>query len=313
MSLFAFAPVAAIARRQDADPAVPVSPPTAWIAVAPAESLAIVRQGSGPTITLVPGLIGNAFTWRNVAAGLAARGYEALVVEPLGLGQSSQPKHADYTLTAQADRIASVLDSLGISQTIVVAHAVAAGIVFRLAYRRPDLVRAVLSLDGGLVESALTPGLRRALRFAPLIRIFGGRGRIRSQMVRGMREASTDTTWITSAVIDGYTASTHDVGAMLRVLKAMGSGEEAVLLGSSLERIVCPVQLLTGRPGKPGAPAPAEIALMRERMPAFGVDSLDRVGHFIQEERPDLVIDAALRMHQFTETWSWRAPDTNGR
>src|SRR2546422_1504920 len=36
-------------------------------------------------------------------------GYRAIVIEPLGVGNSGRPEHADYSLTAQADRIAGVL------------------------------------------------------------------------------------------------------------------------------------------------------------------------------------------------------------
>src|SRR5207253_3175529 len=79
---------------------------------------------------------------------LNGAGYRTIVVEPLGIGSSARPQRADYSLTAQADRIAGVLDSLGIRQAFVIAHSLGGAEGFRLAYRRPDLVRGLISLEG---------------------------------------------------------------------------------------------------------------------------------------------------------------------
>ena len=58
---------------------------------------------------LIPGLFGSTFGFRNVIPGLEQAGYEVIVVEPLGIGTSARPERADYSLTAQAGRIAAVL------------------------------------------------------------------------------------------------------------------------------------------------------------------------------------------------------------
>src|SRR2546428_7698221 len=101
-------------------------------------------------------------------------GYRAIVIEPLGVGNSGRPEHADYSLTAQADRIAGALDQLGVTWAVIVAHATSASIAYRLAYRRPDLVRAVVSLEGGPVEAAATPGVRRPMRLRARVQLVGG-------------------------------------------------------------------------------------------------------------------------------------------
>ena len=53
------------------------------------------------------------------------------------------------SLTAQAERVATVMDGLGASGAIVVAHGAMAGMAMRLALRRPDLVGGIVSLEGG--------------------------------------------------------------------------------------------------------------------------------------------------------------------
>src|SRR5918995_771026 len=132
------------------------------IQVAEGERLRVVDSGAGEPIVLVPGLLGSAFAFRKLSARLVGAGHRVIVVEPLGFGGSSRPKTADYSLTAQADRIAAVLEALGVEPAVVVAHAVGGSMALRLACRHPERVRAVVSLDGGPAEAAATPGLRRA-------------------------------------------------------------------------------------------------------------------------------------------------------
>src|SRR5438034_1407116 len=75
------------------------------LALSPAESVAVTVTGTGDPVVLVPGLFGSAFGYRAVIPLLTDAGYRAIVVEPLGIGSSARPEHADYSLTAQADRI----------------------------------------------------------------------------------------------------------------------------------------------------------------------------------------------------------------
>src|SRR2546430_1934112 len=111
------------------------------IALAPAESVWVTVEGVGDPVVLIPGLFGSAFGYRTVLPRLVEAGYRPIVIEPLGIGTSGRPEHADYSLTAQADRVAAALDRLGVGDVIVVAHSVGAAIAYRLAYRRPALGR----------------------------------------------------------------------------------------------------------------------------------------------------------------------------
>src|SRR5437762_8249103 len=187
------------------------------LVLSPAESLEVTVTGTGDPVVLVPGLLGSAFGYRAVIPLLTAAGYRAIVVEPLGIGGSARPEHADYSLTAQADRIAAVLDRLSVRHAIVVAHSLGASMAFRVAYRRPDLVAGIVSLDGGPAEGAATRAFRRAMKLAPWIKLFGGvklvRKKIRGQLIK----ASGDASWVSEQVVDGYTAAAaHDLDGTLR-------------------------------------------------------------------------------------------------
>src|SRR5712692_10296554 len=243
------------------------------LALSPAESVAVSVTGTGDPVVLVPGLFGSAFGYRAVIPLLTDAGYWAIVVEPLGIGSSARPEHADYSLTAQADRIAAALD------------------------RRPDLVAGIVSLDGGPAERAATRSFRRAMRFAPWIKLFGGvklvRRKIRGQLIK----ASGDASWVSERVVDGYTAgAAHDLDATLKAFLAMAERREPERLQPHLAEVRCPVRLLVGTATHEGGVSAEEVAVLAAALPAFVVDSVAGAGHFIYEEQPAVVVEAVRRV-----------------
>lgn len=267
------------------------------VAVAPAESLAVELTGAGDPVVLLPGLFGSAFGYRRIVPLLNQSGFATIVIEPLGVGASTRPKAADYSLHAQALRVAAALDTLGVRRAYVVAHAVGASIALRLALERPDLVQGIVSLEGGVAESATTAGFRRAMRFVPLIKLLGGVDIVRGKIRGYMRDASADPTWVTDEVLVGYTAdAARDVNATLNAYRAMGRAREPAALAASLSTIGCPVNVLLGGAPHPSAPEPGEVALLTERLPFVAVDTIPGVGHFPHEEAPERVVEAVERI-----------------
>jgi pimeloyl-ACP methyl ester carboxylesterase len=257
-------------------------------AVTAAESLRVTAAGAGKTVVLIPGLFGSAFGYRHLLALLPTAGYRAVVVEPLGIGGSPRPRQADYSLTAQADRIAVVLERLGERPAIVVAHSVGASMALRLAWRHPELVPALVVLDGGPSEQATTPGFRRAMNYAPWIKWLGGVKRIRPKMRKDLVAASGDSSWITEAVLDGYTAgAAADLDGTLLAFLAMAEAREPERLAPHLADIRCPVRLVLGTAPHQGGVDPGQVRLMRERIPSFAVDSLPGAGQYLFEEQPE--------------------------
>src|SRR3989442_3330887 len=188
------------------------------VPVAPTESLSVETAGRGDPVVLIPGLFGSAFGFRKLVPLLVDAGYRTVELEQLGRGAAARPEKANHSLTAQADRIAAVLDSLHVRSALVLAHSIGGSEAFRLAYRRPDLVRALLSIEGGPTEKAITPAFRRALRFAPWIKLFGGMRLIRRK-IRGMLiDSSGDASWVTDSAGLGATAAAR--GRLDATLKA---------------------------------------------------------------------------------------------
>jgi pimeloyl-ACP methyl ester carboxylesterase len=266
------------------------------IPVAPGEVVRATVSGVGPPVVLVPGLVSSAFAFRNLVPVLGANGLRVIIVEPLGVGWSSRPGQADYSLTAQAGRIATALDALGVRGAVVMGHALSVSMVFRLALLRPDLVSGIVANNGGPEEVAATSGVRKAARFAFLIRLFGGTGRLRKELEKGLRGTAGDTTWITRETLDAYAApGVRDLGATLGVLKGLARARDDSL-APRLPAIAVPVHLLVGAAPHGSGIKPAHAALLRERLPRLVVDSIPGAGLHLHEERPDIVAGALLAM-----------------
>jgi pimeloyl-ACP methyl ester carboxylesterase len=259
--------------------------------------VSISGSDSGLPLVLIPGLFGSHFGFRKVVPPLHAAGYRTIVIEPLGIGASSRPQRADYSLAAQADRIARVLDSLDVDSALVVAHGLGAAMGLRLAYRRPDLVRGLVALDGGPSEAAVTPTFRRMLRLIPWIKLIGGVKLVRKKTRENLVTSSSDTTWVTDEVIAEYTAgAARDLDGTLKAYIAMAGAKEPERLAPHLAEVPCPVRLVVGGAPHGGSVKDADVALLQRSLRAFAIDSISGAGHYLHEERPDVVVDAVVRL-----------------
>lgn len=262
------------------------------VTVAPTETLTVTTAGQGMPVVMIPGLFGSAFGFRQLVPEMVEAGFRAVVVEPLAVGTSGRPRRADYSLHAQARRVADALDSLGVRDAVLVGHSMGGAIALRVAWLRPELVRAVVSLEGGPAEAAATPGFRRAMELAPFIRL-GGMSIVRRAVRASLVRASGDAQWVTDDVIRNYTAgAAADLGATLRAYLRIADARESEPLGPHLGALRCPVRLLLGAAPHQSGPGAAEVARLQAQVSDFAVVSVPGAGHFLHEEQPLAVLQA---------------------
>lgn len=275
------------------------------IAVAPHESLTVhsttpassLEDGGGQSVVFLPGLLGGAFGFRKVMPALAEFGHPAYAIEPLGVGTSSHPDNSDYSLDAQSDRIAAVLDTLDVAHAVIVGSNFGAAVALRLAYRHPERVAAVVLIEGGPVDRSSAGGASIAVRLAPVLKIFGGRGFARRHIANALREYSADPAWVTNAVVDAYARPiVDDLSGAARVLAEMGRATVPTPLADNLWRIRQPVRLLVGAVRRHGGIENNEIAVLRERLPDFAADTVANSGVYVNEEQPEAVVRTVLSL-----------------
>jgi pimeloyl-ACP methyl ester carboxylesterase/nucleoside-diphosphate-sugar epimerase len=119
--------------------------------------------GEGEPVVFLHGIAG-AQAWDGVVERIATR-RRALIVETLGIGDSTGPASADYTLVAQAARVRGLLSALGIAAAHVVGNDTGGLIAQVFAVRWPQCVKSLVLSDcnghGALPRFASMPLLLR--------------------------------------------------------------------------------------------------------------------------------------------------------
>ncbi|MFJ4867537.1 alpha/beta fold hydrolase [Streptomyces sp. NPDC088757] len=134
-----------------------------------AHGLHVVHDGprQAPPLLLIHGSGASGATWGPVVPALA-RHHHVVRVDLPGCGQS--PPAPSYEVPAQADRVAAVLDGLGLRAVAVAGHSSGGYVATALAERRPDLVGSLALISSGPAPDALLPQplVLRALLAPPL-------------------------------------------------------------------------------------------------------------------------------------------------
>ncbi|MFD6136773.1 alpha/beta fold hydrolase [Isoptericola sp. NPDC060257] len=107
-----------------------------------------------PPLLLVHGSGATAASWSPTIPALAAS-RRVLAIDLPGCGRSASAP--PYDVPAQADRVAALLDELGVTAPRVVGHSSGGYVATELAVRRPDLVGSLVLLSTGPAPDAMLP------------------------------------------------------------------------------------------------------------------------------------------------------------
>lgn len=116
-------------------------------------------DGARVGVLLVHGLASNARLWDGVVVELRRRGHAVATVDLRGHGRADKPDEG-YDMGTVADDVAGVLRYLRSSggapweRPVVVGQSWGGNVVVELAVRHPTLLRAVVAVDGGMIELA---------------------------------------------------------------------------------------------------------------------------------------------------------------
>ncbi|MCR8671550.1 alpha/beta fold hydrolase [Agrococcus sp. HG114] len=118
------------------------------VPVAGGELAATVWRADAPgtPVVAIHGITANHRSFSPLAARLDA---PVLAVDLRGRG-GSRALPAPYSMVQHADDVAAAIRAAGFARAIVVGHSMGAYVATRLASRHPELVEAVVLVDGGL-------------------------------------------------------------------------------------------------------------------------------------------------------------------
>jgi pimeloyl-ACP methyl ester carboxylesterase len=252
----------------------------------------------GAPVMLVHGFPQNWWEWHELIGPLAGDGYRVLCPDLRGAGWSSAPKDC-YLKNDMADDLAAVLDRLGVGPVRLVAHDWGGPVAIIMMLRHPEKVTGFFGLN--TIGPWLIPDLallRHLWRF--WYQIPGAMPVIGPRVIRDPkgRYGRFVARWAGA----GFVPADFDL-----YIRCLGKPGHAVagsrwyrtfqnreaprwLRGEYVDaRVEVPVRWLHGM-GDPVI-TPTLLRGYHERMPDFQIETVDGVGHWIVDQRPDLVLD----------------------
>lgn len=255
---------------------------------------------NGPAVMLVHGFPQNWWEWHELIGPLAADGYRVLCPDLRGSGWSSAPR-TSYTKDEMADDLAGVLDHLGVTTVKLVAHDWGGPVAFIMMLRHPERVTGFFGVN--TVAPWVKPGLatlRNIWRFwyqIPIMLPVIGPRVISDPDSRFVRMLGS---WVGG----GFTLPEDDIRMYLECMQQPGHAEAGSRWYRSFQtkemrkwmrgqynhaRVNVPVRWLTGT--RDPVITPDLTDGYADRIDDFEVELVDGVGHWIVDQRPDLVLD----------------------
>ena len=125
------------------------------------------RHGEGThALVFLHGLLLDSQMNRRLAADLAERGHQVVLLDLPGHGRSDKPRHASaHRIDSYAHYVVALLDELGVDQAVVGGVSLGANVGLQVAVQAPDRVRGLV-IEMPVLEWAV-PGA--AMVFLPLL------------------------------------------------------------------------------------------------------------------------------------------------
>ena len=237
-----------------------------------------------PTVLLLSGLGPDTSTWAVMAPDFAGEGHHLCAYDRLGTGRSDPAQEARRTTKDQVDDLVGLLDAADLAEPVVlVAHSLGSLPAVGLVDRAPERVAGMVLVD------PWSPRVAAAQRAA-----------LPPKKADEIPELAEVREFVTDSVYDPAQNGEH--------LLLAENDEEAVRLlddpgplFGDLPVVVLKAPRLPYLPGLPRTFHRATIASMDDGAEEFAAEStrgtLIRVqdtGHNIQEDRPEVVMDAIL-------------------
>jgi pimeloyl-ACP methyl ester carboxylesterase len=245
--------------------------------------LRYIDVGNGIPVVLLHGLGASMYAWRKNIAPIAAAGFRVIAFDNRGFGFSDQPP-GGYDNAAYARLTVALLDSLRLTDAVLVGHSMGGAIAAAVAIAYPQRVRGLV-LIGAAGLGAREPLLFRVARW-PVVgpAVLALRGR--SFTGRILRSTYADPRKVAEADIDQYYApvAREGYGRTLRLVLRRFRFDG---LSGQLDRVVAPTLVLWGDQDR-WVPLALGRALAAG-IPRSALLTVPDAGHSVQEEAPDEV------------------------
>lgn len=265
--------------------------------------LHVAEAGAGEPVVCLHGWPQNWWVWRGIIPGLAER-HRVICPDLRGFGWSDAPR-TGYEKSQFAADVAALLDALGLQDVRLIGHDWGGVAAFILCLERPELVRQYLALNTAhpwpRMRGRRVPELRRFwyqwLISTPLIGRLAVQSLSKLPPARSYRITGSSNAWNEedTHVFLGQFAERQRAWASVQTYRTFVLRELAAMVRGRYrdKRLKTPVLWLHGT----GDPVIRPFMLQGTQAHSDAevkVELVDGVGHFIADERPELVLERAL-------------------
>jgi pimeloyl-ACP methyl ester carboxylesterase len=111
-------------------------------------SLCLEDDGEGSPLLLLHGFPATRRLWSAMAPQLVAAGFRVIAPDLVGYGESEAPEGVRIDMASQAGWMLELLDRLGITRPVIIAHDVGSAAAQLMAVHAPERIRGLAVLDG---------------------------------------------------------------------------------------------------------------------------------------------------------------------
>ncbi|GAB3461140.1 alpha/beta hydrolase [Streptomonospora sediminis] len=262
-----------------------------------------VEGGAGEPLVLIGGWLQTWWQWRKVMPALARR-YRVIAVDIRGMGSSAKPA-GGYDKKTMARDIYELVGHLGLPAVTIAGHDIGGMVAYAFAANHPEATTKLVLLDAPHPDAVwsefkLLPGPDQDVNASfPWWVAFNQVHGLPEQLFDGRMRLVID--WL----FDTYTNDPGSIDEHSRQIYARAySSTDAIRAGAAWyqafnrdiadERAYGPMTAPTLALGGSGS----NYALLRHVLPAKGPDidvvEVADTGHYIPEERPQLLVDALV-------------------
>jgi pimeloyl-ACP methyl ester carboxylesterase len=257
--------------------------------------LAEVGDPDAPAVLMLHGWPQTHREWRHVGPAVAEAGYRVLMPDLRGFGETEITREGMDPETFARDQVA-LLDALGIERAFLVGHDWGGYTGFLLAARHPDRIRAYLACNTPhpwvKPSARMLPELWRSWYAVVLASPVGPELMRRTDLVKRALMADTRGVGFTEEDLEHFAAAfrpAERAQAASRLYRSYARTAVNALRGgtrAAVPPLRVPAKLLFGT---------RDVAISTQLVRDFpDLELVEGVGHFIVDERPQLVTQRAL-------------------